>query len=344
MEISFKITNKCNLNCSYCYQKNDKKSGVLTETKIINALAEAKNIGGFDKLSIYGGEAFLYPDIIDFIIKNFIKINGYYNEIFIYTNGTLFSDKIKDILVKYKKMKVQISLDGNEFAHNANRNGFSEIKENVDLYRDCLIINNNKVIFHSVWTKSMYKYAFDSAVFFFEELGCDKISPMLLPEKLSENESNVFFNNLCLIKEYCDKTGKKFVVKRYKGNSICALGKIPTITPDEVAPCHRFNFSFDKLKFSTLTEYMFSEHRKNLLSVTYFHTYRVECLSCKYTSFCYVCPLEQLYQKGSFARDLKCDVARILYEVFDKNEAGNVVKAKVFHPHQSFSASDSVCI
>ena len=82
--ITFQITDDCNLCCSYCYQHNKghhkmpfevaKKliDKILTNDKSINSYVKSENAIGI-ALEFIGGEPFLEVDLIDKIIDYFIE-------------------------------------------------------------------------------------------------------------------------------------------------------------------------------------------------------------------------------------------------------------------------------
>lgn len=314
MELTFKITNECNLNCSYCFEKQHPKTGVLDNNQIINTLIEIKELNfTINRLSIYGGEPLLYPDIIDFILKSYTNIlQQKPKEIFIYTNGTIFNEQIKMLITKYNPI-VQISLDGNKHAQDISRGYFYLILKNIELFKKSM---TNKLVFNSVWSKNMYPYIFESTAFFFEKLKLKQISPFFIRENLTCDEQSILYNQLQQTKSYCKLNNKKFIIRTYSPFSICKIGKMITVTPDQVTPCHRFNYTISDLRFHSIKHLVSNNFYKHLLTLKYINTYQAKCFTCLYKKYCYFCPMEQFYENNTFVRNLKCDVPRILYSVF----------------------------
>jgi len=110
-----KITNKCNLNCIYCYNadKNEiKDMDFKTAKNSIDYILSDDT----DKLKIQftGGEPLLNFDLIEKVIKYCNKEYDYINVSYaVQTNGTLLNneliEKIKDL-----HLKIGISIDGIE--------------------------------------------------------------------------------------------------------------------------------------------------------------------------------------------------------------------------------------
>ena len=139
--ITFQITDDCNLCCSYCYQHNKghhkmpfevaKKliDKILTNDKSINSYVKSENAIGI-ALEFIGGEPFLEVDLIDKIIDYFIEkciilhhpwIDRF--RVSICSNGVLyFTPKVQEFIQKHQThLSFTISIDGNKTLHDACR-------------------------------------------------------------------------------------------------------------------------------------------------------------------------------------------------------------------------------
>ena len=139
--ITFQITDDCNLCCSYCYQHNKghhkmpfevaKKliDKILTNDKSINSYVKSENAIGI-VLEFIGGEPFLEVDLIDKIINYFIEkciilhhpwIDRF--RVSICSNGVLyFTPKVQEFIKKHQThLSFTISIDGNKILHDACR-------------------------------------------------------------------------------------------------------------------------------------------------------------------------------------------------------------------------------
>lgn len=139
--ITFQITDDCNLCCSYCYQHNKghhkmpfevaKKliDKILTNDKSINNYVKSENAIGI-VLEFIGGEPFLEVDLIDKIIDYFIEkciilhhpwIDRF--RVSICSNGVLyFTPKVQEFIKKHQThLSFTISIDGNKTLHDACR-------------------------------------------------------------------------------------------------------------------------------------------------------------------------------------------------------------------------------
>ncbi|NSW90979.1 MAG: radical SAM protein [Firmicutes bacterium] len=134
--IYFKITNSCNFNCTYCFQKNDPDINEKVNLKEYRILLDKYISESGIEIIIFGGEPLLNKNkenlIFLFDICN--TNNGY----FFFTNGC-FSKEIGDILVnnRDKINMIIISIDGPEFIHNRRRplrngNSYQAILDNAN--------------------------------------------------------------------------------------------------------------------------------------------------------------------------------------------------------------------
>ena len=125
-ELDLCVTNKCNMNCLYCYAagKNlENKSLTLEEMKkavlmyFEAALVEKRKI---DKISISGGEPLTHWAVVSEFILWFSKHTPQDVNAEIFTNGLLL-DKDKAKLILDNGFKLRISFDGLKKTHDASR-------------------------------------------------------------------------------------------------------------------------------------------------------------------------------------------------------------------------------
>lgn len=140
-EVTFQVTDECNLACTYCYQINKGKRKMSFEVakKLIDMLLT--NDPKMDNyitvenspalvLDFIGGEPFLNIELIDQICEYFytkaIELMHPWAEksiISICSNGVLYFDpKVQRFLNKYRnRISLSISIDGNKELHDACR-------------------------------------------------------------------------------------------------------------------------------------------------------------------------------------------------------------------------------
>lgn len=134
-KIYVEITNKCNLNCSFCSEvKKNKKEMTIDEFKIV--ISKIKEYTDYIYLHIKG-EPLLHSkldEILTICDNENINVN-------ITTNGTLLKDR-KDILLRHNSVRqINISL------HSENN------KENYfeDVFSTCKVLSTKMFINYRIW-------------------------------------------------------------------------------------------------------------------------------------------------------------------------------------------------
>ncbi len=113
------ITEACNLKCRHCYQdeaqsKINPMSNLYQTVDIMSSALETWKKKG--RLSITGGEPFLYPDEV-ILLLSYIEANKNFAAVSILTNGTLVSEDLALELSKFNKIReIQVSIDGHNSA------------------------------------------------------------------------------------------------------------------------------------------------------------------------------------------------------------------------------------
>lgn len=111
------LTYSCNLDCDYCYQKEERKSNTfkITENEIHNFVKEIiqrEGVSTTSTLVLFGGEPLLYPDLF---FKALDIIESYDKKFAISTttNGKAFLNKefFKSFQNKIKSLKNKFSLE-----------------------------------------------------------------------------------------------------------------------------------------------------------------------------------------------------------------------------------------
>ena len=139
--VTFQVTDKCNLACTYCYQinKGERRMKFEDAKKLVDMLltSDEKLNGYIDVehspaiiLEFIGGEPFLQVELIEQICDYFydkaIEMCHPWATMFaisICSNGVLyFDEKVQRFLNKYKnKMSFSVTIDGNKELHDACR-------------------------------------------------------------------------------------------------------------------------------------------------------------------------------------------------------------------------------
>lgn len=123
--IMLTITEHCNLNCRYCYEKNKSLRTMALETALHIVNDELTKDDGFDicEIQFFGGEPFVEFKLIQEIC-NYIWERAWPKETlcFATTNGTLVHGEVQQWLFDNRhRFTCSLSLDGNKTAHDINR-------------------------------------------------------------------------------------------------------------------------------------------------------------------------------------------------------------------------------
>jgi uncharacterized protein len=318
-KVYFKITNKCNLNCIYCFQKEDQKNMNTPELnkykKIIRAIIEED-----PDVVIFGGEPLLSQNInnINFIFENIFKKHT----VSFFSNGN-FNKDIIDVLLKNKGKisNIIISIDGCEEVHNSRRirykgNSFNTIINNCKVLLGNNIpfdiqVNIDKDNMHDL--KPLINYLHNElgikyySIIFNRVLRTEKsITELeLLTVYLSlckEIElSNVIINSNILKKLTTYLTGEG----RIKSRCPILKQKVYDFTSNKIYCCPQsvdtivgeFNFDNQNIYCSELNNYNKISCKNNK-----------ECLECEVSDFCsYGCIIDE--------KDVKCK--QIVYQNID---------------------------
>lgn len=138
--ITFVVTEKCNLACTYCYEthKTGRRMTKEVAKQAVDFLFDEKKINGYYSqgtstgviLEFIGGEPLLEIELIDYIVEYF-KFRSFkagspwaWNYMLsLTTNGVLFkSQKVQDLLKRNQgRLSIGLTIDGNKQLHDACR-------------------------------------------------------------------------------------------------------------------------------------------------------------------------------------------------------------------------------
>lgn len=141
------VTQKCNLNCRYCYQHHDEKSMPFeTAKRCIDEIFQ-KNAVNADRIEVnfIGGEPLLQFELLKDLYE-YTKAT-YRNDFYFFTttNGTLLNDEMKSWFSEHKKTFILgLSLDGDKETHDYNRSN-SFYKIDIDFFRNTYPLQNVKM-------------------------------------------------------------------------------------------------------------------------------------------------------------------------------------------------------
>lgn len=244
--VTFQVTDDCNLRCSYCYQINKGKHRMPFEVakKFIDMLIDNdKNtqqyIDSRSKraiiLDFIGGEPFLEVELIDQIIDYFVEQAilkdhpwQYHYVISISSNGTLyFEPKVQEFIKKHlNRLSLSISVDGNKQLHDSCRI-FEDGSGSYDIaiaavhhYVDVLggIMGSKMTL-----APENIAYTYEAVVSLIEEGYTDIHLNCIYEKGWNENHATVLYEQLKLLSNYmiANELTDKVYVSMFEENFFC---------------------------------------------------------------------------------------------------------------------------
>jgi radical SAM protein with 4Fe4S-binding SPASM domain len=294
MIFQWHITEKCNLNCTHCYQDKkveDKKfEELLYIYEEIKRFLKIKKIKGH--INITGGEPLIKKEffkLIEYISNDSQNIN-----FGVLTNGTLINNDNIKLLSKAKF--VQVSIEGGEKTHNEIR-GKDNLKEVI---KGIKLLKKNRIRTYVSFTASKVNYMeFSEVCKISRKYRVDKVwSDRLIPygtgkdmERMNKDETEEFFDLMRREKyrrTFFSKTeiSMNRALQFLKGGDCykCSAGNklITVMTDGTVYPCRRMPIEcgniFEKSLFEIYECELFIKLRndKNI----------VGCMECIYLEKC----------------------------------------------------------
>lgn len=112
LDYTISITNRCNLRCSYCYERRtNTEYGFLTKETMLRIIEFINQRGDAGVVYLFGGEPLLYMDTVRYFCEN-LKAK----KLVITTNGTLLNEDFIRWCMDRKNVIINMSHDGSKCA------------------------------------------------------------------------------------------------------------------------------------------------------------------------------------------------------------------------------------
>ena len=275
-EVTFQITNACNLDCDYCYEHHKENTSMPIEVgrKIVDLIIDMWEkddkkalINKGTKtviLSFIGGEPLLEVNLIDQIIEYFFLECGRRHcsllqlfRISISTNGQNFFDKdVQAFIKKYQPfLSLNVSIDGIKELHDAHRvdrNGNGSFDKAFEAFKAANPSGHRQT--KMTFVPESFQYIFDSVKFMLDN-GADFIACNYAYEPYySIEDGKILYSQLKKLSDYLIETkenrmitmldwnvGKPFNKQTDNHNWCGGTGNMLAFSPDGNAyPCLRY--------------------------------------------------------------------------------------------------------
>ncbi|CAM4455954.1 MAG: radical SAM/SPASM domain-containing protein [Paenibacillus macerans] len=181
MECTLNLADGCNLQCTYCYEGNEKRNSVLSEEvmrEAIDFMVENNPKEEKIHLSLLGGEPLLNKKVLlrlfDYIDDKYREIKQRF-EFEMTTNGILLDDRIMEI-VRNNNFKLYVSIDGDRETHNLNRSSGNKRNYYDTILRNLQKLIEQKVQFGVRMTVTCNNvHIFHQNVLYFYEMGVKRV-------------------------------------------------------------------------------------------------------------------------------------------------------------------------
>lgn len=140
--LRIRITNKCNLKCSFCYQKESLNTNLTDELSLNEWKKIISSLPKWTIIDITGGEPFIannFKEILKLLLDRGHKVS-------ITTNGFQVSNEIIEFLVENKLYYLMVSVDGDREFHNKVRGNSKSYDSALEFIKK---VNTQKKKLHS---------------------------------------------------------------------------------------------------------------------------------------------------------------------------------------------------
>lgn len=277
---TFLITEKCNLSCTYCFERDKKPINMTEEVakKGIDLLYEnaQKQNRELVNVLLFGGEPLLNPKLIEALFIYGLrkeKETGIKFTSDIITNGTIMNDYIYWLFMEYKdkvNLSCQLSVDGIKEVHDMYRvsiNGegsFDKIEKNLPKFKEIYKTNPELLTIHGCINRKSLPYLYEGYKLFREEWDMKNIWFMPVHEEewtredveLYDTEQGKIYDYIMgkiKVKNEITELNyftpfNKCLSPSKKKDAPCGAGKtlITVTAKGDIYPCHNFYFNDSK--------------------------------------------------------------------------------------------------
>lgn len=196
LEAYFDFTTKCNLKCTYCYNREfHYNNDTLNNSTIVRILNDLYDLGVM-RVHLAGGE----PLIDESKLFEYVSFCDSHDMILsMATNGTLINDNNSKQLLSHNLLSISVSLDSYNEKNNDELRGSGSFKKAVNgiklLVKNKKILNSNtEICIKPVFFPNTTIEELEKDILLAIDLGVDKIK-FSNPERSIYHEQGYYFNN-----------------------------------------------------------------------------------------------------------------------------------------------------
>lgn len=363
MNYQISITQKCNLKCTYCYEKNKNYKDFMDIERIkdvcdfiINDFRSRKKNNQSLGVNITGGEPLLHFEKVQFLItyiedlaKNNLLPNVHFE---ISTNATLFNEENLKFLNR-NNISLFIGVDGLEESQNLsrktikNKGSFDLVCKKIKLLLSMKKIQFENIILNMVVTPENVKYMSKNYKFLLHLSQEREISiNPALEENWTKKTIKKYQKELRKVnKEYSkllvkkngnysfllvDKQANLILANNHKPYTMSACGagrdSITITTNGEIIPCGGFLYASEESELLTIGSITSPIDEKKISAFRDSINFDLKtCLKCAFLYKCiYYCPANNLKTTG--------DMNKTSFSICEINKA-NIIETEFFLNH-----------
>lgn len=314
-ELCLVVTEKCNLNCLYCYNNKTFKRTMPLHTAITEIDRMFGKYVDYDSFDILfmGGEPFLAFDLIKDIVAYIgIRYSDKKVSYTVVTNGTLIKEEIQDWIIKHQShFQIIFSIDGMPDVQNENR---SDSSRNIDW---AFILNHvKKPIVNMVITPKSLSSLYNNGLYLHSQ---NVFIKSFLADGMDWQQDHIQILGselFKLINYYLDHpelypiSMLSMPIHYLNKGEPTRCGQLEngyTITPDGIRyACHRCS------PFENNGKWAIPDHLLDLKEARYLDD---RCKSCPIEKICNACPaLNAAIMYDSYQKSIQCQLRKTLFK------------------------------
>lgn len=343
MNYSLYLTDRCNLNCKYCYEKDMHFNRELSLEKIKQIIdKEIKNNSKESILTFFGGEPLLKKntiyEIAEYIESKKSKTKFWFN---MTTNGVLVDDEFVDFVKNHNFISLSYSIDGTDKSQNINRvtkdgkptydiviENAKKLLTKTDVVTAVPVVTKNNIRNLSDNLKNLLEIGFQKISFQFDLTADWDDTDLEIIKEEFEKISEMYKESMRAEKEFhilnIDEKIRSYIDESINVNDNCSVGMrgVNVGTDGKIYPCMQFMYD---------TEYIIGDTEHGINKDKQLKVHQMlksemeECKECSLKRRCnHTCScINKSYTKDACKTSpFTCEIERMMIEIADNIAEG----------------------